>query len=104
MVRPDGKHLWTASWDNTARLWDAATGKQLCALVIYEGGDHWLVVTPDGYFDGNAGGKKYMAWRFPGSYEIINDEETYKKFHRPDLLAKLLKGENPIQEGNEAQP
>jgi WD40 repeat protein len=26
---PDGKRIVTASWDNTARLWDADTGKQI---------------------------------------------------------------------------
>ena len=29
---PDGARVATASWDNTARLWDAATGKQLAVL------------------------------------------------------------------------
>ena len=26
---PDGKRIITASWDDTARLWDATTGKLL---------------------------------------------------------------------------
>ena len=26
---PDGKHIVTASWDKTVRLWDAATGQQI---------------------------------------------------------------------------
>jgi WD40 repeat protein len=29
---PDGTRLATASWDNTARLWDARTGQELLAL------------------------------------------------------------------------
>jgi len=26
---PDGQRVVTASWDNTARLWDAASGKPI---------------------------------------------------------------------------
>ena len=29
---PDGKYVATASGDNTARVWDAATGKQIFVL------------------------------------------------------------------------
>ena len=29
---PDGKHLVTASWDNSAKIWDAATGQALAKL------------------------------------------------------------------------
>jgi WD40 repeat protein len=29
---PDGKRVLTASFDKTARLWDAATGKQIGPL------------------------------------------------------------------------
>jgi WD40 repeat protein len=29
---PDGKRLATGCWDNTAKVWDAATGKELATL------------------------------------------------------------------------
>jgi len=31
---PDGTRIVTASWDNTARVWDAATGSELSILGI----------------------------------------------------------------------
>ena len=31
-LQPDGASVLTGSWDKTARLWDAATGKELRAL------------------------------------------------------------------------
>ena len=33
---PDGKRIVTASWDKTARVWDAATGKPIGELRGHE--------------------------------------------------------------------
>jgi hypothetical protein len=45
---PDGTGVLTGSWDNTARLWDAATGKAVATLAGH--GDRVLAVafSPDG--------------------------------------------------------
>jgi WD40 repeat protein len=48
---PDGRRLVTASWDGTARIWDAATGKQLHVLWENDGGARNLTAarfSPDG--------------------------------------------------------
>jgi hypothetical protein len=49
---PDGKRIVTASDDNSARLWDAATGKQIAALEDHSGkvwiGLHGAGFSPDG--------------------------------------------------------
>jgi len=45
---PDGKHVATASWDNTARIWDAETGESVAVL---HGHEHWVIsaaFSPDG--------------------------------------------------------
>jgi WD40 repeat protein len=34
---PDGRRIVTASWDNTARVWEGETGKQLAVLAGHEG-------------------------------------------------------------------
>ena len=44
---PDGKQLATASDDNTARLWDAATGKELQRL-SHDGHCYAVTFSPDG--------------------------------------------------------
>ncbi len=49
VVSPDGKRLLTASNDNTARLWDAASGRELCQL--RGSGGEWVygaAFLPDG--------------------------------------------------------
>ncbi|MBF0322007.1 MAG: pentapeptide repeat-containing protein [Magnetococcales bacterium] len=50
---PDGKRLLSGGRDGM-RLW-AVASRQLLAILWYEE-DSWLVLTPQGYFDGNAGG------------------------------------------------
>src|SRR5262249_62016819 len=48
----DGKQPWTVSLDGTVRLWNPDTGKELCRLYSFDAGKDWLVVTPEGHFDG----------------------------------------------------
>jgi DNA-binding beta-propeller fold protein YncE len=45
---PDGKQVLTASWDNTARLWDAATGKEVRNFEGHTGEVYRAVFSPDG--------------------------------------------------------
>ena len=47
---PDGKYIATASADNTARVWDAATGKQIFAPLNHDGGVNNVVFSPDGKY------------------------------------------------------
>jgi WD40 repeat protein len=91
----DGRHAWTASNDGTTRLWDTATGKELCALLSLDDGEDWLVVTPEGFFDGSNGAWKLMAFRETGTLNVVDDDATRKKFYRPGLLGTLYRGEKP---------
>ena len=47
-ISPDGKRVVTASFDNTARLWDAETGKEIAVLKAHEGGVTAASFSPDG--------------------------------------------------------
>jgi WD40 repeat protein len=85
----DGKLLWTALGDTTIRLWDTTTGEERCRLVSLDAGKDWLVVTPDGRFDGSPGAWRFVAYREPGTLTVVDDEATRRHFHRPGLLAEL---------------
>jgi WD40 repeat protein len=45
---PDGKRVLTASYNQTARLWDAATGKQMGPDMKHERAVTSAVFSPDG--------------------------------------------------------
>ena len=47
-VTPDGTRIVTGSDDDTARVWDATTGKELLQLKGHTGNVRSLTVTPDG--------------------------------------------------------
>jgi WD40 repeat protein len=88
----DGQHLWTAS-PGAARLWDPATGKERCRLYVFDAGKEWLVVTPDGSFDGSEGAWRFVTYRVPGTSRVVDDDATRRRFHRPGLLAQIWKGD-----------
>ena len=44
---PDGTRILTASWDKTAKLWDAASGKLLASFAHQDGVWH-AAFSPDG--------------------------------------------------------
>ncbi len=44
---PDGKRIISSSWDNTARLWDAESGKQQLK-VEHEAEVHAVQFSPEG--------------------------------------------------------
>ena len=45
---PDGAHIATASYDNTARIWEAETGAVLRTLEGHDGSVYCCAFSPDG--------------------------------------------------------
>ena len=63
--------------------------------MIFDGGEDWFAVTPDGRFDGSEGGRRMIGIRVRGGLNVVPVGEGAKEFYRPGLVAAVLSGESP---------
>ena len=92
----DGRFLVSGSDDGSTRLWNVQTGEMLATLVSLNKGDDWLVVTPDGLFDGSPGGWNQILWRFsPNTFDVSPVEIFFNEYYYPGLLPDILAGKKP---------
>ncbi|HEX3450543.1 MAG TPA: hypothetical protein VHS97_19965 [Isosphaeraceae bacterium] len=60
---PDGRHLASGNWDRTARLWDAATGRELVVFRGHDGRVTDVALRPDGrYLASTTAGGTVKIW------------------------------------------
>jgi uncharacterized caspase-like protein len=91
---PDSRCTASASADNSIHLWDAADGRELARLVAMKNSPEWVVVAPDGLFDGSPQGMQRLAvWRF--GRQTFPLEAYFNEFYYPGLLAEILAGKRP---------
>ena len=92
----DGKLLVSGGEDGSTKLWDASAGTLLATLVTMNGGGDWLVVTPDGLFDGTPAAWRQILWRFSANLDDVSPVEAYfNEFFTPGLLAEFFGGKRP---------
>jgi WD40 repeat protein/serine/threonine protein kinase/DNA-binding XRE family transcriptional regulator len=84
---PDGKLIATASLDNTTKIWDASSGKELISLpASAERGVNGVAFSPDGKYVVTAGGDKIArVWEIASGKEILTlkghaDRVQYARF------------------------
>ena len=92
---PGSREFIAGYRDGSARIWDVGSGEEILALVSFRGSDDWLVVAPDGLFDGTAGAMERVAWRLPGSDDAVPLEVLFNDFYRPGLLGEVFAGARP---------
>lgn len=92
---PKGEILASGSRDGTIRLWSLAEGKELATLLSLDEKD-WLVVTPDGFFDGSPAAWRQVLWRFnKRTFDYTPVEAFFNEFYYMGLLADVLTGKAP---------
>jgi WD40 repeat protein len=107
---PDNRILATCSEDGSARLWDVGSGTLLATLVSLRESSDWLVVAPDGLFDGSPAAWNQILWRFTGStFDTAPVEAFFNEYFYPELLADILANRQPkaaqdISERDRRQP
>jgi WD40 repeat protein/uncharacterized caspase-like protein len=91
---PDSSKLLSGSRDTSVKVWNTATGAELCTMIGGGGNtDDWLVVTPDGLFDGTPAAWRNLDWRFsPALYDISAVEIFFNEFYYPNLLGDIMAG------------
>jgi hypothetical protein len=100
----DGHWLASGSDDGSTRIWDPKTGEALATLMSLRESaagvslpqHDWLVVAPDGLFDGSPGGWNQILWRFEQNTSNIRPVEVFfNEFFSPGLLGDILAGKKP---------
>lgn len=106
---PDGRFLVALGENNDKYIWDVSTGEKLATLVNLAGafnshsGD-WLVITPDGLFDGSPSAWNQILWQFGGNtFDVTPAETFFNEFYYPGLLAEIMAGKKVRAPKNIAQ-
>lgn len=98
---PDGHFLVALGENNDKYIWETSSGEKLATLVNLGGalssrGSDWLVVTPDGLFDGSPAAWKQILWQFGGNtFDVTPAETFFNEFYYPGLLAEVMAGKKP---------
>lgn len=104
---PEGKHCFSLTKDGWCEVLDAQTLKLLCRFVTFSNNEDWIVVTPDGLFDGSHAARQQVFFRVGGGLNVVPVDRFFQDFYYPGLLAAVLKGEQPapqIQVGEQLPP
>jgi DNA-binding beta-propeller fold protein YncE len=67
---PDGERILTGSSDNTAKVWDAQSGKELLGLIGHSGSVHSVAFSPDGTRIVTGGDKTARVWDAQSGKEL----------------------------------
>ncbi len=96
-----GRLVATLGEDGNEDLWDAQTGERVATLVnLIElgsfGATEWLVVTPEGLFDGSPGAWQQIMWRFSeNTFDVGPVEIFFNELYYPSLLSDIIAGKRP---------
>ncbi len=95
---PDQRFVVSGSDDGSLILWKSDLATPIARLMSIKGGTDWLVVTPNGFFDGSPDAWGQLFWRFENKTFSFNSVEVFfSEFFTPGLLGDLIKqGKPPI--------
>ncbi|HKO99575.1 MAG TPA: caspase family protein [Pyrinomonadaceae bacterium] len=91
---PHRKFLASIGGDSMTRLWATDTGELLASMIEFDN-NNWLVVAPDGLFDGTAEAIQEVSWRMSGSNNTVTFDAFFNDFYHPNLLSEVLEGGRP---------
>ncbi|WP_171605898.1 caspase family protein [Limnovirga soli] len=83
--------LFSASDDNTTRIWDIGKQKELGTLITFEDSNDWVFITPDGRFDASPGALQTLY--YTKGKDVLPLEALYEQYYTPKLISRLIAGE-----------
>ncbi len=106
----DGKEILVEKNNFVVNLKDES-GNLLCTIIFLDKLDneqatssgkslavkdsHWLVATPDGFFDGTSEAQKHILWRFSRNLFDVTPVQAFNyEYYYPGLLKKVLMGKS----------
>ena len=99
-----GDFIVSGGEDATAKIWSPDNPQPLSTLLSFNDGADWLVISPDGLFDGSAEAWKSILWRFAANtFDVAPVEAFFNEFYYPGLLADVLAGKKPRASQNIAR-
>jgi WD40 repeat protein len=93
----DGRWLVSGSEDGSACVWTGDNrGELLATLVSLRESADWLVVAPDGLFDGSPAAWNQIMWRFERNTSNVRPVEVFfNEYYAPGLLGEIFAGRRP---------
>ncbi len=99
---PNGDYIASAGADGSVKLWDVKSGNRVVARYDLPHSPDWVAVTPDGRFDGTAGGMNLLY--YVSGMDIIPLESFYERFFTPSLVTQTLRGDTGVRNYQSALP
>ncbi|GGB56941.1 hypothetical protein GCM10011316_31270 [Roseibium aquae] len=75
------------SWDDTTRLWEFDSGRELAQFVSFTDGS-WIVMTSEGFFNASVGWAKHI--NLVRGLEVFSVDQVYDALFHPDLVREAL--------------
>lgn len=86
----DGRQAISASSDQTTRVWEVSSGKEIIQHVHFKN-DEWISIMPNGYFSASSA-KIAENLNIRIGMTIYGIDQFYDVFYRPDIVEAALAG------------
>ena len=86
----DGKFLVSRGANGEVKVWDYAKQKEIYTYLQISQED-WLVKSPEGHFDGSKNALTLV--NYVSGLEVISIESLFDKYYTPNLVKRLMSGE-----------
>ncbi len=100
----DGSIIVSGRCEGLSCIRDSATGREIAAMGIVSDSGEWIIVTPDGHFDGSdAAIEAVVRWRVGG--QLFPASKFEKQFRVPGLLKLVFQGKlTPVADHESGKP